>query len=451
MSDFEEKSVGSIVVEQAERLPFSKELAVGSRLGPGPVFVYEWLTTTRRWRLYALRAGFVFLILLGLLFISRFDPGTSRTGPFVSLRELARYGQNLFLTVITIEFTIVLLVAPAATAGAICLDKMRGTLDHILATDLSSNEIVLGKLAARLVPVLGLVACVLPLVALTSLLGGIDPTAFFGSFLVAIGCTVLSCSLAMMLSVWGRKTHEVLMMTYLLIILWLFGPYLLRTSLFAMGSSSSFPFLTNAFWESFEATNPYFLGYGPYRRPSSVSLLSYVVFLGCCLGISGIFTSLATWRLRPVAQKHADRTPARKGRGWLGARLPVLPWQRFIPGPTLDGNPVFWREWYRSKPSKAMRLAWGLYAAVGVISIVMELQSLLSSSTSIDDIATLNVFQVGVGLLLLCVSAVTSLADERVHGSLDLLLSTPMSTRSILMAKWGGAFRIIPKLLFARR
>ena len=34
---------------------------MGSRLGPGPVFVYEWLTTTRRWQLYALRAGFVFV------------------------------------------------------------------------------------------------------------------------------------------------------------------------------------------------------------------------------------------------------------------------------------------------------------------------------------------------------------------------------------------------------
>jgi len=25
------------------------------RVGPGPVFVYEWLTATRRWQLYALR------------------------------------------------------------------------------------------------------------------------------------------------------------------------------------------------------------------------------------------------------------------------------------------------------------------------------------------------------------------------------------------------------------
>ena len=40
-----------------------------TRLGPGPVFVYEWLTTSRRWQLYALRALFVGAILIGLAFI----------------------------------------------------------------------------------------------------------------------------------------------------------------------------------------------------------------------------------------------------------------------------------------------------------------------------------------------------------------------------------------------
>ena len=94
-----------------------------------------------------------------------------------------------------------------------------------------------------------------------------------------------------MLSVWGRKTHEVLMITYLIIILWMFSPFLLRTIIFATGISSSLPFLTNAVWESLEITNPYYLGYGPYRRSDSVSLISYVVFLGCCLVISGVFTS----------------------------------------------------------------------------------------------------------------------------------------------------------------
>ena len=84
-----------------------------------------------------------------------------------------------------------LLAAPAATAGAVCLDKARGTLDHVLATDLSNAEIVLGKLGVRLIPVLGLIVCVLPVVALSGLMGGIDPMALGGSFLVAIGCALV--------------------------------------------------------------------------------------------------------------------------------------------------------------------------------------------------------------------------------------------------------------------
>ena len=53
----------------------------------------------------------------------------------------------------------------------------------------------------------------------------------------------------------------------------------------------------------------------------------------------------------------------------------------------------------------------------------------------------MNMFQVSVGLLLLSVSAATSLAEERVRGSLDVLLSTPLSSRSILAGKWWGTFR----------
>ena len=72
---------------------------------------------------------------------------------------------------IGVELALVMLAAPAATAGAICLDRARGTLAHMLMTDLSDPEIVLGKLAARLLPVLGLVACTWPVMAISSLLG----------------------------------------------------------------------------------------------------------------------------------------------------------------------------------------------------------------------------------------------------------------------------------------
>jgi len=52
------------------------------------------------------------------------------------------------------------------------------------------------------------------------------------------------------------------------------------------------------------------------------------------------------------------------------------------------------------------------------------------------------------GLLLLSMAAPTVLAEERVRGGLDVLMTTPISTDRIVLAKWWGAFRIVPALAF---
>ena len=46
--------------------------------------------------------------------------------------QVARLGAVIFGTVVTIQMAAVLLVAPAAAAGALCVDKGRGTLLHAL-------------------------------------------------------------------------------------------------------------------------------------------------------------------------------------------------------------------------------------------------------------------------------------------------------------------------------
>src|SRR5215469_10646384 len=132
------------------------------RWGLGPVFVYEWLLASRRWQMYAVR-GLVVFVLLGALVLvwevefrdrQRFNPQQT-----LSYKDYGRIGELFFDAVVGTQLSLILLAAPGATAGAVCLDKMRGTLLHLLVTDLSAGEIILGKLAARLIPVLGLIAC----------------------------------------------------------------------------------------------------------------------------------------------------------------------------------------------------------------------------------------------------------------------------------------------------
>ena len=134
------------------------------RWGLGPVFFYECLANSRRWQTYAIRSAGVALLLAAIATIdTRY-----------ALQQYAALGEAYFYGLIGVELTLVMLAAPAATAGAICVDRARGTLAHMLATDLSDPEIVLGKLAARLLPVLGLVACSWPVLALSSLPRGGD-------------------------------------------------------------------------------------------------------------------------------------------------------------------------------------------------------------------------------------------------------------------------------------
>ena len=68
-----------------------------------------------------------------------------------------------------------LLLTPALVAGVIADEKQRKTLHYLMASRLSSAEIVLGKLLVRMLYVTVLLGVSLPVLSLLVLLGGIDP------------------------------------------------------------------------------------------------------------------------------------------------------------------------------------------------------------------------------------------------------------------------------------
>jgi ABC-type transport system involved in multi-copper enzyme maturation permease subunit len=413
---------------------------MGPRWGLGPVFVFEQLVMSRRWQVYAGRAVFVGMLLAGitLVWLDEFA-GQS----FTTIQAQSRVGESFYETIVGIQLALVLLAAPAATAGAVCLDKARGTLEHLLLTDLSDAEIVLGKLGARLVPVVGTVACALPVMALATLLGGIDPLALTGAFIVTVGVAVLSCALALTLSVWGRKTHEVLTATYVALILWLLAVPLGALFFWNVGGGPA----AQWWWIRSKVTNPFYLAFAPYADPGAVSLGTDVAFFTGCLLTSAALAALAVVRVRSVATRQAGRV-ASVGRRWA---LPDLRWPR-LPGwrgPSLDDNPVLWREWHRRRPSRWSRVVWAIYALLAAACSLLALREwarMPRGGPGGEFPGLVNAFQVAIGLLLLSVASATSLAEERLRGSLDVLLATPLSTRTILWGKWYGAFRPVPRL-----
>lgn len=406
------------------------------RWGLGPVFASEWRSRSRRWQGYALRSAFVGALLaaLALAWLTALGSG----GRF-STQQLAEVGRTFFGTLTVLELSIVLLAAPAATAGAICLDKARGTLMHVLVTDLTDAEIILGKLGARLVPVLNLVACALPVAALGALLGGIDPVALAGSFLIAASLAALGCSLALALSVYASKAQEVMTALFAIWAAWLLE---LPVAEFVPGGGRAAGWL--------ERTNPFWLAMARYSHPGETTLVEPALFALACLAASAGLVALAVARLRPVYLRQAGRPPlAAQAKAAVpsSGQDPAWTWGG---GPSLDRNPVLWREWHRARPSRWIRIVWRLYAVASVAGGVAILVGLVASGSAVrsgDDMAAVfSGAQVTLGLLLLAASAATSLAEERARGSLDVILTTPLATRSIVFAKWWGVFRRTPWL-----
>jgi ABC-type transport system involved in multi-copper enzyme maturation permease subunit len=401
--------------------------------GLGPVFAYESRIAVRRWQIYALRSPCVGLLLAGLAFT--WGPADRNiNGP----AEAAAIGRLFLLTVIAVQLAVVLLAAPAATAGAICVDKSRGTMLHAFVTDLTDREIVLGKLGARLVPVLSLMACGVPVLAFGSFLGGIDVAAALGAELVTAGGAILCCALALLTSVWARKPHQALLLTYTLVGLWVaFVPVVDRL----LG-----PFTTSAGLALF-MSNPIIAAFATEFSPPgwSVGLQEQAVFFLATLLLAAGLVVVASGRLRPTVLAQANRPQRRERRG-APARL-----LDYLPGPPLDANPVLWREWHRKRPTRWIGRFWTAYAILSTLASLYVLawyytgNDLIYSGISAVA-AQVNAWQVAIGLLLLSVSAATTLAEERDRGSLDVIMTTTLTAREIVWGKWWGTFAMVPRL-----
>jgi ABC-type transport system involved in multi-copper enzyme maturation permease subunit len=413
----------------------------------GPVFVNEWLTTSRRWQVYAGRSVFVTALLVGLwsAWVSR---ASNQGAPTIQI--MASVGEGFFGAIAFTQMTLTLMVAPASTAGAICQDRSSGKLEQLLTTELSDSEIILGKLAARLLPMLGLVTCALPALALSTLLGGVDPLALAGVFLITVGLAVLGCTLALLFSVWAAKPYEALLATYCVYGIWLIAlpvwDFLGRHWCSSTSPDWAIPF------------SPLYLAFAPYVLPGKVGVLSYVGFFAAMLAISAVLAAIAIKRMRAVIAGRAGR-PALANAPSVG--LPGQAkksngrrWLRTDRDLTLDDGPVLWYETRRTVYSPWIQVLLRLYLVLALAFSMLALYDIISSySTSSFSPWTgwlpayVVAFQVIVSMPVLLLAAVTAVVDERVQRNLDVLLATPVSTRAIVLTKWWCAYRALALLL----
>ncbi len=191
-----------------------------------PIFSAEAHISSRRGSTYGTRAAYG-LLLLGFFWIFHYSHEDWSAGRLLPNEELAEFAAAAFEWLAVGQALIVMALVPAMVAGTVAEERSRETLTGLLASRLSSSEIILDKLAAKMLQIGVILAVGLPIVCLLGLLGGIDPRsivyAYGGTVSTAFFLAVFPC-----LSRVCPGTEGATLLVYLLEAVWLLVPWIVH-------------------------------------------------------------------------------------------------------------------------------------------------------------------------------------------------------------------------------
>lgn len=438
----------------------------------GPVFRHDLVRVARRqplalWRaLYALGL----LIALALVYVNTMPPDVW-FGGYVRPGAEAQFASS-FLTVFTLaQFAAVILLTPAAAANSLAEEKTHNTLIFLFTTQLTSREIVFGKLATRLLQVGSLVLTGLPVLAILQFLGGVDLPKVIASF-VAVGITAMSlAAVGLACAVFTRKPQNAPWRAYQIVLAYaalssiIIWAYELPWGSTAAGWTFATPVATgtvsvtgamvrlfvppqpwdSALLEPLNYANPYYA----FRRIWLVEqsggdvnaelFWTGGIYVAVHLAIAALFTGLSVWRLRAAAAKLL-------GGGGLTEKKKVI--LKPAPHPPINNRPVLWKELYCESKPRQRWLAllfsrWFFVASFLPAWIIIVL--LLDNSFSKLASYTLMAVRYG-GTLVACglivrvgLQAARSIGAERDRETFDSLMTTELEPREVVSGKWWGA------------
>ena len=396
----------------------------------GPVFDRELLLTPKRPKTYVSRAVYV-LVLFTLLCTGYLVLAGTR--PLQTAGDSARFGGWMFTLLVPLQIVVVTFQSAVGAASNIAQEKDRRTLILLLLTRLSGYELVLGKLASSLLPVIQSVVAAVPLFLSLVCLGGVSFSQFVSAYVVTIVTAVFAASVGTVIALWREKTFQTIAVTVLILVLWIGVSELVATGL-TSGAMASIGHYLSPVRAIQAAISPIsdgltdgsiVVGFAATTSIISVALMA--------LGIAKVRVWNPSRELR-ITTKQAEAEDE-EASSWK-VREARSVWS----------NPVLWREiCTRAYGRKVLviRFAYLLLVAIASAALWQTVQvDIRSVSSSGLPAATLPLAAIGVvSLAIVNALAVNSITNERDGLALDLLLATDLEPREFYAGKiWGVLF-----------
>jgi ABC-type transport system involved in multi-copper enzyme maturation permease subunit len=432
----------------------------------GPVLFYDLIRVARRGRYILLRCLYAILLLLLMyaVYDRHFTSAASQSpvGTTLQIQQnmLAAFAEKFFGAFLAVQFLAVVLLTPAYTAGAIAEEKQRQTIEYLFATDLGNQEIIFGKLAARIGNLTLFIITGLPILSLTQLFGGITPMLLWCGF-AATALTMLSvASLSILQSVYAKRVRDAMTRTYILVVGYFVGWGILEMVRLLLTMDPPAPVVVTDLFDRFirvyNTGNPaaafvelvqHVRRTGSFGWKPVLQLAWYGLFHGTltaiCMGLS-----VARLRSAYIRQVYGKTVKAMK------QAVAVRPPKRVRRKPPVSEHPMVWKELYAEKGLRLGLLGELAFILIALATIcpaivlggIVVLEWYHGSGGLEHYARNLNMYVRIVGTILsgfimvgVGIRAAGSIGAERDKLTYESLMSSTLTNREILLGKWLGA------------
>lgn len=408
-----------------------------------PLLVKELIEQAAKPRTYLVRVAYALLVftLVGAVQYEMF------TAASLSPADALGQGQAMFQTVLVAEFIGIYTFLPAMLSGVVTRERERDTLTLLLLTDLTPWQIIVQKLAGRLVPMFTFLLLAMPLLAVAYAYGGVSTSHFWAGVYLLFVTAVQVGSIAVMLSAYCRTTSSATSAVYLLGPILYFASMLgtTLTGVFALAIVKLFAaavagddVLNVSSDAMFGLFPPIVMGGSPDASTHLGWLVAYSLPTLCsCLLWLKLGADFLTTRTGSPAKYLVRLSHAPGGGeqvGWIDAETGAI--TRIHKRGDLPGDePIAWRE-LSTRTFGNLSNQFGLIVYLEVIVFLFEVMFAATGERGASPgLSVILGLKWVVMAALVSMTGVNMFTSDRLRQTMDVLLSTPLTGRQIIYEK----------------
>lgn len=346
-------------------------------------------------------------------------------------RSTGARGRDLFDTLVLLVFGFALVAGPLWTADTLSEERREGTLGLLFLTDLGAHDIVLGKLAAASVTALFGLLAVLPVLAISLLLGGVSLGEFGRAALVLTNALWFSLAVGMVMSAVCEQTRSAFALTVFVLFLTAGLLPWLHTMLKGTPAQN---------WLVLQAANPVVALGTVHTTDYLKAPAAFWISLASTHALGWLFLGGAAWcTARAWREGAVSPLSGRWRHRWLRLVLGDPHERRVLRERLLDRNPLLW---LGSRHQLKRTLLWGAVAVL--LAAWLSVRLLAGGQWWTAGTTVVVAFFLQVTLKWLAASeAAFRFAEDRRSGALELLLTSGLDEREIVRGQMLAMRRLL--------